>query len=108
MTLRCHVVILYNKTVYLLRWMTPVHETRYEAERCIEQAKTDIAILERQLIMFGLTRDMLNEKEKRRRQRKKKSIKSSEDGGMRQQRQPMEQDEPKIVTEKKVNMEGCF
>ena len=77
-------------------WTTPVHETRFEAERCIEQAKTDIAILEQQLVRLGWTREMLNEKEKKRNERRKRNVRSSNE----EIREVMiEEDESEVVPE---------
>jgi hypothetical protein len=76
-----------------------VHETRFEAERCIEQARTDVAILERQLARLGWTRDMLNEKERKRNERRKRSVRSSNE---EIQEVTSEQDEHEMVAEKQV------
>ena len=78
-----------------------MHETRFEAERCIEQAKTDIAILEQQLVRLGWTRDMLNEKERKRNERRKRSGRSSNE---EIKEVMIEEDESEIVTEKQVNI----
>lgn len=93
-------VSLNLKLRQFLRWTTPVHETRFEAERCIEQAKTDIAILERQLVKLGWTRDMLNEKERKRNERRKRTVRSSNEDTIKE---TVERVEPKVVIEKQVN-----
>ena len=82
-----------------LRWATPVHETRFEADRCIEQAKTDIAILERQLVKLGWTRDMLNEKERKRNERRKRTVRSTTEI-----EETVEQVQPEVLIEKQVNI----
>ncbi|XP_028393599.1 uncharacterized protein LOC114517945 [Dendronephthya gigantea] len=69
-------------------WITSVHETRHEAEHCIEQARNDIEMLEKKLFQLGWTPDMLNEKERIRNERRKRSCRSSNEDMLEEDVEP--------------------
>lgn len=83
-----------------------MHETQHEAERCIEQARTDIEMLEEKLFELGWTPDMLNEKERTRNERRKRSCRSSNEDMPEEEVEPEEKVE--ITTKQVRNFKTLF
>lgn len=83
----------------LFRWTTPLHNSRDEAERSIDEAKTQIATLERQLIRQGWTRDMLNAKERQINEQKARSLRNCK---KEKEEVKIEQEKQEILVEKQV------